>query len=527
MKRKHILWAAFASLLCVACVEDEGSNHMVPINELEVEGIEENYTKVGYQEKLEIEVTLKGSLSGADENAFDFQWFLCNRGTDESSHRHQVIATTKDLVFPLEVPSGYYSLYFRATDKATGMQWEKYTQLQVTSAFVRGFYLWGDKEDGSCGMDFISMIENKDTTVIEDIFTNPTGMKHAKNLVFTGNRSDVLTSLWAFSEGEFHSVEHQSALREFGILPDERIDKIIYPTIEVNNPTYDLVDIYPHAYGKLNTCTSSNWRVLMTEGDIFCCTNMVGGEGYANPMNRYSTNSKELYQPAPYVFHQNAGYLSSAAYYDMTNHCFTVHNAATYALSHTVKCADTSGTPFYFDQTKYDPVRDLVYGENADANSYALMKDANGGYFIYKFAVQRYGANGVKKVSAATIDKKVATDFDKATHYTFFAKQPVILYAVGTHLYAYNYNLNLLKEVENPDGGEITYLAMDFASNETPTDFIFATYREAEKGTVYKYTIEDNQNTIEVKPHDDYETDSYPWRTKLKVKKIEYRNSPI
>lgn len=67
MKRKHILWAAFASLLCVACVEDEGSNHMVPINELEVEGIEENYTKVGYQEKLEIEVTLKGSLSGADE----------------------------------------------------------------------------------------------------------------------------------------------------------------------------------------------------------------------------------------------------------------------------------------------------------------------------------------------------------------------------------------------------------------------------------------------------------------------------
>ena len=68
---------------------------------------------------------------------------------------------------------------------------------------------------------------------------------------------------------------------------------------------------------------------------------------------------------------------------------------------------------------------------------------------------------------------------------------------------------------------------MDFASNETPTDFIFATYREAEKGTVYKYTIEDNQNTIEVKPHDDYETESYPWRTKLKVKKIEYRNSPI
>ena len=148
-----------------------------------------------------------------------------------------------------------------------------------------------------------------------------------------------------------------------------------------------------------------------------------------------------------------------------------------------------------------------------------------GDYYIYKFKVNRYGPAGISKSLARQVDKAVATDLDKAGHYTFFSMQPVILYAVGADLWAYDYVRNIAKKVATMEG-EITYLAMDAHSSNTPTDFIVATYSESQKGTVYKYTIKDDPNDIVVEPHT-YHTESYPWKTNLKVAKVEYRNSSL
>jgi hypothetical protein len=71
-------------------------------------------------------------------------------------------------------------------------------------------------------------------------------------------------------------------------------------------------------------------------------------------------------------------------------------------------------------------------------------------------------------------------------------------------------------------GADITYLAMDYHSNNTSTDFIVATYSTSEKGIVRKFTIADDQNKIEVTPHE-----KEVWKTDLKVVKVEYRNSSI
>ena len=63
---------------------------------------------------------------------------------------------------------------------------------------------------------------------------------------------------------------------------------------------------------------------------------------------------------------------------------------------------------------------------------------------------------------------------------------------------------------------------MDEHSGDEPTDFIIATYNNTEKGMVRKYTLKDDQNKIEVTPHE-----KEVWKTNLKVAKIEYRNCPL
>ncbi len=527
MKKIQILCAVLAALGLASCVEDEGCNTLSPINELEISGIEDEYYNVGYKETLEIPVTLKGSLSGSDESRFDYQWYLCNKALSENEHAHTVIGTEKDLSFPLNVPSGNYRLYFRATDKETGMQWEKVSSLNVLSPYVRGFYLWGDKEDGTCGMDFVSMIEGRDTTVMAGVFDNTVGMKKAKNIIFTGfDTSADAVNLWAMSENGAYSLEHSSSLEKFGVLEDVSLDKMVFPTVEVTRPL-KLVDIAPHPYGSTNRNMSRSWRVMMTEGDIYFCKSMFTGESYGNPINRYSADSPDLYKPFPYVFYQaNSTYVPGVAFFDETNHRFAIQNLPYYSVTHTVACND-SETPFWLDQNKYNPVRQMVYGENGydQGYSYALMNDENGDYYIYKFKVNRYGAAGIARQLAREIDKSVATNFDQASHYAFFSMQPVLLYAVGAELWAYNYTTNVAKKVLTMDG-EITYLAMDHTSNNKPTDFIVATYSDAQKGTVHKYTIEDNPNDIVVTEHT-YLTKSYPWKTDLKVVKVEYRNSSL
>lgn len=519
MKIKYIAYLMALLIAFPSCVEDKGNYDLSPINEIEISGIEDEYNKVSHSESLTITPETKSSLSGMDDSQFEYLWFL---SSGLSTITHQVIGTEKNLDYFLEVAPGEYDLYFQVLDKTTGLKWEKYSKLKVLSPFVRGFYLFGDKEDGICGMDFVSMIEGRDTTVIENIFNNSLNIKGAQNLVFTGGSYvETGVSFWGITESGSYSIDFKSTLTEFDIRKDVSAENIIFPTIEITRPL-KVMDIYPHAFGANNINLANNSRVLMTENEFFSTTLYGEPEAYGNPLNRYSASSSELYKPSKYVFYPgNSSYVSRMFFYDETNQRFVGLNSGFSFSSNSKTLADTDGSAFYFDQTRYTPVRTLVYGENGYGNagrSYALMTDADGKYYIYGFL-----ASGVtpSKVYSREVDPAIATDFDKASHYAFFSMQTIILYSVGSQLWAYDYTRKDAKMVKD-FGSEITFLAMDFHSNNTPTDFIVATYSPSEKGVVSKFTIADDQNKIEVTPHE-----KEVWKTNLKVVKVEYRNASI
>ena len=61
------------------------------------------------------------------------------------------------------------------------------------------------------------------------------------------------------------------------------------------------------------------------------------------------------------------------------------------------------------------------------------------------------------------------------------------------------------------------------AADDNADDIIVATWSDAEKGIVYKYEMEDSPNELKINEKE-YATKNYPWKTNLKVVKVEYRN---
>lgn len=501
-----------------SCVEDEGNYDLNPVNEIIISGIEDSYSRIAYSESLSISPVLECTAADVNEDDLEYKWFICEGLQSLSQHKHTIIGSGKNLNYPLNIAPGTYTIYFQVKDNTTGLKWEKYFFLQTVSQFVRGLYLFGDKTDGTCGIDFVSMMDGRDTVIVKDIFTNSPHISRAQNLIFTGGYNEY-SALWAVTESGSYSLEYSSSLENIDVRTEVSTDKFIYPTLEVKKPL-KVMNVCPNAYGASNTSLCRTNRILMTENEFFI-TNIYGSEAYGNPANRYSGSSDVLFKPYPFVFYQgNASYISYVMYYDETNQRF-IGMPSSYGFSTYCNTYSTDdGTLFYYDQTKYTPVRSLVYGENGYGNggrSYALMTDEDGHFYVYGFLVAR----SPTKQLFNEIDLSVAVGLDKASHYAFFSMQSVILYSVGSQLWAYDYNRKDAKMIKD-FGAEITYLAMDYHSNNTPTDFIVATYSASEKGIVRKFTIADNPNKIEITPHE-----KEIWNTDLKVVKVEYRNSTL
>ena len=519
MKATKFLYTCAVAALLTSCVEDEGSYDLHPINEIKIDGIEESYSKVSKSESLTIEPKVELSMKDVDESNLVYQWFFTSG--DPINKKHLVIGNEKNLNYKVDIAPGSYTLNFQIYDKTTGLKWEKETTLKSISPMVRGLYLFGDKEDGTCGIDFVSMMDKRDTMVVSDIFINSKQLKGAQNLAFSGTdyKPDNVR-LYAVTQSGTHALEFSSSKTAIDVNEDITTDRMFFPTIPVSKPL-KIVNIAPGTFGPDNRSLNSRSRVMLTENEIFMTYDMYSGEAYGNPVNHYQ-NSKDLFKPFPKLFYDgSSSYLKFVYAYDMTNHRFVGFNGWSFGYAnYAMEIQEQSDTPFSFDQTKYDPVRDLVHLDNGKQNSgrsYALMKDANNDFFIYMFAAKQ----GISKKGAADVDKSVAIDFDKASHYTFFSAQTIVLYSVGSQLWAYDYQRNDAKMVKD-FGAEITYLSMDEHSGDEPTDFIVATYSNADKGVVSKFTLADDQNAIKVTPKE-----KEVWKTGLRVVKVEYRNCPL
>lgn len=144
---KNIIWCGAIALLplLAGCYKDEGNYEYHAINELEIKGLEDNYT-VDADDSLIITPELQGTLY-SDTARFSYSWEI---GTDEVSQSH-------DLRIQVDMTPGYkYSRYI-ITDKETNVRTYKDFGVNVSSSTAGDLILVMSKYQGRAEMSYLRL----------------------------------------------------------------------------------------------------------------------------------------------------------------------------------------------------------------------------------------------------------------------------------------------------------------------------------------------------------------------------------
>lgn len=250
------------------------------------------------------------------------------------------------------------------------------------------------------------------------------------------------------------------------------------------------------------------------------CSLLNGGDYYTNPINREESNFDKRIKTAPYLFYP-IGNMSTIMWYDIEKDRFM--NYASFGLAQvSVVPVDNAADIFPWNQAATG--RKLVYGENTrntdggstNGNSFAILKDNNNTFSIYKFYAN--SATPLKR-DMYTV-KPIATDFDKASFYAFSSRRTVVFYAVGKKLYAYDYNKGLEKLYEFPDLGtdDITMIKFDTQIDFATNALYIATYNESIKGRLRRFMVGTDPNTVTITP-----VNRSDWNGLIKIKDMNWR----
>ena len=519
MKKTIIL--LLTSICFFSCVEDEGNYDYTSLNEITIEGIEPSYNVLNKVDTIKISPIIKGSILEENLDNYEFQWHIHEGITD---HKHTIIGNTKDLVYNVDLGIGDYTLYFTVKDKTTGLETTAYSSIKTSTAISKGYLLLGDDmEKGVMGLDMIVMPAGRDTTVAKNIYDNSeTQFKGADKILYQGPRGGMVEkeTLWMCTDdGSFRLSHHDGDLSIISEVNDYHLIET-----EFDHKKLRIKDIFPHPTNYYNIIWNCSYmyRGYMTE-DMILVSATSTTDYHTTPCNRKSNTATELFNFYPYVFYGAPNRNSSLnifVIYNTDENCFmkTVWNLT--KATHSVEIAtDKTTDPFPWRQG--DTGRTIVWGGNSfdsSGHSYALMKDNEGKYYLYKFIAGGSYGYQFTKVGCYEIDLSVASNFANASNYMIASTGSILLYACGTKLCMYNFVHKMYKEYDM--GADITCLKHDFVPKASRTEFFIATYSETEKGVVRKVDIGTNPNVLEI-----IERPNEIWNTDLRVKDIEFKTN--
>lgn len=504
----------------VSCVDDKGHYTLSPINEVEIANLneEDGYNVVLGGDPLVISPDVKGTMAEQnDPNRYAYRWYISILMNITSQQREIIeLGTERELHYtPENISPGSYTLYFEVTDKETGLKFLTDIKLLIQSQTMTGFLVLGEKADGSTKMDMVATMDKVDTLVVEDVFVDP-NIRNPQALFFTGStRYGTYQNMWLTAEGESYSMTNGSY---FKVLEDNTLDEKLLTNFDIKRPAR-VLDMFPHQDAQYGGRASTS-RGYITDDAIFMTSMMSDVQIFGNPVNRYDALSTDLFRPYPLAF-VVSGYMSSvslnAMFYDMDNQRFVVPNSSSPgSVTYCKQPNDKEGDPFKWDQA--GTTRQLVFGQNGNnTQSYALMKDDEGKWYVYVFKVSSVLAPA--KVGAYEIDLSVVTNFAQASFYAFSSDETEVVYAVGSQLWGYDYSRKKCKMLKDY-GEEIIYLAQDTESTTFASEFNIAVSAGDYKSTLSKFALLPDPDDI---PMD--ENPDLVWEINSKVKAVLWKNA--
>lgn len=504
-----------AIVLLTGCMKDLGSYSYHDINEVTIEDLGGPYTVLFKIDTLEIKPSLSFSMDESSSKSYKYEWKFSN---PENENQRTLVSTERDLSYPVELLPGSYTLYYNVYDEETEVTWSTNTSINVSTASATGFIITGEDEDGFTDVDMVAILSS-DTVIMKSLLKD-NGMPQYRSPIralHTGTTSSPNNvKFWVLTEEGSYYMNTTT----FETSPENEFKNLVFSTFDLPEQLFP-IEIAPRVFSNAGNSTGTFTRLALTNSGHIFYSSLFSGDFYSNPVNRVASKPEELFKCAPYLMYTPVRW-DSYIVFDQDNKRF-LRGSGGGVPSEMLSFLNDDGGPFPWDQSETG--RDLVYAENTKdtqggsmfGNSFALMQGQGGDYHIYKFYVN-YVLAPVKLGYYPV--KAVAESFNQADHYAFASNRTLLFYAVGSRLYAYDYNPGLEKGYFIKDfGEEITMLNFDIQAGNGDELYV-ATYSQLDKGTIRKFTLNTDLNNLEVSESDDVE-----WKGLVKVKSMDWRRS--
>lgn len=427
-----------------SCTSDEGNYNYKAINELQVTGIEAEYT-VYSGEYFKISPDLNPTIDdGIDSNRYTYQWIAINP-TKLPAEAQTLISKTKDLDGILKLAPAKYTIYYFIKDTQTGVTWQQKTFiLNVVSSIYEGWLIVGDA-DGKARLDMVSIIPGvPKPRIITDVLDFA-----GSALKLSGKAVDV--DCIPFSINTTYGIYVTTT--ENGTA---RIDPESFSWTLSQNIAYETVGgAFSTNFGVdfMKSYTAGE-NFMYSKGNIYYYYRSFQTK-YGLPINIVDSETKYFYA-APFIA-ENGGADGKPIFFDQNQHRFVQYD---YFGGRVTGMPPVAGSETTLDWNNTNC--NLMYMTTSNFNikeNFAVLKNISTG----KFYLLRFN---LKLLQTYYKEIRNAPDIDKATKFAVSPDSGYLFYAVGGKLYEYDNGIQSAKLMLDKGSEEITYIDFNAKSGK-------------------------------------------------------------
>ncbi|MBC9911646.1 PKD-like family lipoprotein [Chitinophaga varians] len=421
---KYIL--GILSIIALAgCYKDKGNYDYHELNAVKISGIDSSYSVLqGTRLQIKPVLAFTKDASG-DTSKYSYEWFVIEKIGNLPLGARTDLATTHDLDVSITLaPSRDYTVYYRVTDKATGVTFKYLSNLTVSIAISKGMLILSEV-NGKARLDMLSEYPKKYTMYTDVLRMLNSTVPHDGAPVEVAM---VTTGYYISTTAGTHKIDNNT----LGWKPTNSISYEFQSKVPENLVAQRLMS------GFMNSA------LCFVNGDLYVY-NQVYQVRYNLPVN-YLTESKETFKVSRHIA-SHIQYMIPILLYDETNHRFV-----RYTPPNSECTLMPPGTIFNYQ----DAAKDLLYMTWNNYNGgmvFALLKDRpTGKVFLARINVT------TSILQQSSYDEMNVPDIDKATRFAVDPVNGYIFYSAGGKLYEYDVSLKTAKLMLDRPGSEITLL---------------------------------------------------------------------
>ncbi len=293
-------------VLITACMKDKGNYSYTTVKRVQIKGIDSSYI-INYGDRLTIRPALE-LTDGQQEDTvnYSYQWTV-DHLLGYTMEPIQ-LSTKRDLDTVPGLGFGSYYVYYRVTDKKTGIFTDSYFYLTVSAASYEGWLLLCDTEDGNSRLDMISRIGSHDT-----LYTDILKKMHSA-YVADGRPAYVATGFSYIGGPANGTVAIFVATSKKAVLLG--LDTLEYL------PSYDMQTVMSVSE-PFTDWSSANLYLEQYSGMLYANRNLyqVGGQSITGPVNTRDGGTV-LFQPSRWIGINTGGYQDNSIVYDSASSTF-------------------------------------------------------------------------------------------------------------------------------------------------------------------------------------------------------------